>query len=151
MWELWNGDTAAPNMNSRSHLMLVGDLVIWLYEDLAGIQAEPGYEKIIIRPAPINRDGDLTFLSAKYKSVRGQVASEWKIDGDKLYLNVTIPANSTAMVYVPTIDAKSVTEGGKKIKDVKDVAFLRKEGNYAVYAVGSGSYSFEAKKVKSKK
>jgi len=148
MWELWNGDTAAPTMNSRSHLMLVGDLVIWMYEDLAGIKSGPGYEKIIIKPAIC---GDLTFVNAKYKSVRGQVASEWKIDGDTLYLNVIIPANSTAKVYVPTADAKSVTESGKKIKNVKDIAFLKKEGNYAVYAVGSGSYSFEAKQVKSEK
>ncbi len=143
MWELWNGDTAAPTMNSRSHLMLVGDLVIWMYEDLAGIKSEPGYEKIIIKP---NICGDLTFVNAKYKSVRGQIASEWKIDGDTLYMNVTIPANSMAEVYVPTIDAKSVTEGGKKIKDVKDVAFLKKEGNYAVYKVGSGNYAFAAKR-----
>lgn len=148
MWELWNGDTANPTMNSRSHLMLVGDLVIWLYEDLAGIQAEPGYEKIVIKP---NICGNLTFVNAKYKSVRGTVANEWKIEGDKLQMNVTIPANSIAQVYLSTADVKSVTEGGKKIKSVKDIAFLKKEGNYAVYAVGSGNYSFEAKQVKSEK
>ena len=41
VWELWNGDTADPAMNSGNHVMLVGDLVIWLYENLAGIQTDP--------------------------------------------------------------------------------------------------------------
>ena len=147
MWELWNGDTAAPNMNSQSHLMLVGDLVIWMYENLAGVKPDSGYEKITIKPAIV---GDLSFVNAKYKSVRGQIASEWKIEGDTLYMNVTIPANSTATVYVPTADVESVTEGGKKIKNVKDVAFLKKDGIYAVYAVGSGSYAFAAKAINAK-
>ncbi len=31
IWELWNGNTADPTMNSHNHVMLVGDLVIWFY------------------------------------------------------------------------------------------------------------------------
>lgn len=38
IWELWNGDTADPAMNSANHVMLLGDLLIWYYEDLAGIK-----------------------------------------------------------------------------------------------------------------
>ena len=41
IWELWNGNTADPAMNSGNHVMLVGDLVVWLYEYLAGIQPDP--------------------------------------------------------------------------------------------------------------
>ena len=41
IWELWNGDTANPAMNSRNHVMLLGDLLIWFYEDLAGIKNAP--------------------------------------------------------------------------------------------------------------
>ena len=41
IWELWNGNTADPTMNSGNHVMLVGDFVIWLYEDLAGIKSDP--------------------------------------------------------------------------------------------------------------
>ena len=47
-------------MNSGNHVMLVGDLVIWLYEDLAGIKsdpAQPGFKHIIMQPHPV---GDLT-------------------------------------------------------------------------------------------
>ena len=29
LWELWNGDTADPAMNSMNHVMLAGDLIVW--------------------------------------------------------------------------------------------------------------------------
>ena len=56
IWELWNGDTADPAMNSGNHVMLVGDLGIWLYENLAGIKPDPeqpGFKHIIMRPEPV--------------------------------------------------------------------------------------------------
>ncbi len=37
IWELWNGNTAAPAMNSANHVMMIGDLLTWYYEDLAAI------------------------------------------------------------------------------------------------------------------
>ena len=37
IWELWNGDTASRAMNSCNHVMLLGDLVAWMYRDLGGI------------------------------------------------------------------------------------------------------------------
>ena len=39
IWELWNGNTANPGMNSQNHVMLLGDLLIWYYENLAGIRS----------------------------------------------------------------------------------------------------------------
>jgi alpha-L-rhamnosidase len=57
-------------------------------------------------------------------------------------MEVTIPPNSTATVFVPTKDAASVTESGKPAGEAKGVKFLRMENNAAVYAVGSGDYQF---------
>ncbi|HEY5345424.1 MAG TPA: family 78 glycoside hydrolase catalytic domain, partial [Verrucomicrobiae bacterium] len=60
IWELWNGNTADPTMNSGNHVMLIGDLVVWFYEDLAGIApASPGFKIIVMKPMPV---GDLTFV-----------------------------------------------------------------------------------------
>ncbi len=42
VWELWTGDSADPGMNSGNNITLVGDVVIWLYEYLAGIRPDPG-------------------------------------------------------------------------------------------------------------
>jgi Bacterial alpha-L-rhamnosidase. len=53
IWELWNGETADPAMNSGNHVMLLGDLLIWYYEDLAGIKCAPGsvaYKKLLMEP-----------------------------------------------------------------------------------------------------
>jgi alpha-L-rhamnosidase len=68
VWELWNGDTANPAMNSGNHVMLVGDFVIWLYEHVAGIRADaeqPGFKRILMRPCLV---GDMTFAKASFQS-----------------------------------------------------------------------------------
>lgn len=78
IWELWNGDTADPAMNSANHVMLLGDLVIWYYEDLAGIKCAPesiAYKKLIM--APVFPEG-LNAVSASYESVYGEIKSAWK-------------------------------------------------------------------------
>src|SRR5690606_19748964 len=81
IWELWNGDTADPAMNSGNHVMLVGDLVIWLYENLAGIKSDPeqpGFKHIIMKPELV---GDLKFVKASHRSPYGWIRSEWHRDG----------------------------------------------------------------------
>ena len=57
---------------------------------------------------------------------------------------MTIPANTTATVYVPAKDAAAVTEGGKPAGEAAGVKFVRMEGGCAVYEVGSGEYRFVA-------
>ena len=46
IWELWNGNTANPAMNSGNHVMLLGDFLPWCYENLAGIKSERGRGKV---------------------------------------------------------------------------------------------------------
>ena len=67
IWELWNGDTADPAMNSGNHVMLLGDLMTWYYENLAGIKSDPqqvGFKKIVM--APYFPDG-LDWVNASYR------------------------------------------------------------------------------------
>lgn len=59
-------------------------------------------------------------------------------------MDVAIPANTTATVYVPAQHSAGVTESGKPAAKAKGVKFLRMESRSAVFAVGSGSYSFTA-------
>ena len=78
IWELWNGDTADPAMNSGNHVMLVGDLITWLFEDLAGLRsdpARPGFKHVIMHPRPV---GDLRFVRATHHSPYGLIASSWR-------------------------------------------------------------------------
>jgi alpha-L-rhamnosidase len=144
IWELWNGDTADPAMNSGNHVMLVGDLGIWLYENLAGIKSDPeqpGFKHIIMRPEPV---GDLRFVKASHRSPYGLIASDWQKQDGVFRWNVTIPANTTATVYVPASSVERVTESGKPLAQAPGVQLLRMEQGRAVVRVGSGNYSFQS-------
>jgi hypothetical protein len=124
---------------------MLGQIQEWFYHDLAGIGCDPtgpGFEKIIINPQPV---GDLTWVKASYDSIRGKIVSSWKRDGDKFLLNVTIPANTTATVFVPAKSTESVTEAGRPAPLSKGVTFLRMENDRAVFAIGSGQFEFESK------
>ncbi|MEI6196883.1 MAG: alpha-L-rhamnosidase C-terminal domain-containing protein, partial [Verrucomicrobiota bacterium] len=132
IWELWNGNTADPTMNSGNHVMLIGDLVVWFYEYLAGIApASPGFKTIVMKPMPV---GDLTFVKATHNSPYGLIASEWHKDGKKFDWQIEIPANTTTTVYVPATSLKAVTAKGVKAS--------RFENGRAVFELGSGKYHF---------
>ena len=81
-------------------------------------------------------------MKANYNSIRGPVASSWRREGERFQLNVSIPANTTATVYLPARDMAQVAEGGKAIDRVAGVKFQRMEDGRAVLAVGSGKYEF---------
>jgi alpha-L-rhamnosidase len=135
--EAWD----ANRSSSQNHFML-GQINEWFYHDLAGIQGDPdgpGFKKIIIKPAVV---GGLTWVRADYTSVHGLITSNWKRKDRRFSLGVSIPANTTATVYVPATDASSVTEAGLPAGQNPDVHFLRWAEDCAVYAVGSGSYTF---------
>ena len=142
IWELWNGDTADPAMNSGNHVMQIGDLGVWLYEYLAGIRPDPdkpGFKHILIRPYPV---GDLKFVKASHASMYGRIATSWKREGNRFQLDVTIPPNTTATIYVPAKDAAAVTESGQPAAKAKGVKFLRQDAGAAVFTAESGAYSF---------
>lgn len=135
IWELWNGDTADPAMNSANHVMLLGDLIIWYYEDLAGIKCAPdaiAYKKLIM--APVFPEG-LDSVSATYKSVYGKISSAWKKENGSFNWSITIPGNTSALVRIPKEFAiKHANQPG--IKKVTDTA------GYTEIEIGSGTYHF---------
>ena len=142
IWELWNGNTAAPNMNSYNHTMLLGDLITWYYENLAGIKSDPenpGFKTIIMKPEL--PDG-LDFINASYESPYGKIKSEWKKDASTFTWSINIPANTKAHVYIPVNSKMNVTESGKKVDHAEGMKLIRKEGKRALFELGSGEYRF---------
>ena len=143
IWELWNGNTADPSMNSANHVMLLGDLLIWYYESLAGIKsdpANPGFKRVIMKPVPV--DG-LDYVNASYNSIRGPIKSEWKKNNGKFEWNISIPANSSAVVLIPSQSTENITESGKKLSESEGLTVMgRTDDGYTLVTVGSGSYSF---------
>ncbi|MEI6676977.1 MAG: family 78 glycoside hydrolase catalytic domain [Mariniphaga sp.] len=148
IWELWNGDYGDPGMNSGNHVMLLGDLIIWYYENLAGIKADPeipAFRHIIMKPYVL---GDLKYVDASFNSSYGIIKSAWKLENDKFKWNITIPANTTATVYVPTINKEEVMEGNKPAFKSDGVKFIRWENNWAVFEIKSGNYALISNGVK---
>jgi len=138
LWEDWEGKS------SLNHIMF-GDVSAWFYEALAGICSDPsapGFKKIIIHPAAV---GDLKWVRASHDSMHGRIASDWKREGERFVLDVTIPANTTAMVFIPAKSAASITEDGQPLDKAACVKILRSEGGCTVVEVGSGGYHFVAK------
>ncbi|MHB9028769.1 MAG: glycoside hydrolase family 78 protein [Candidatus Latescibacterota bacterium] len=146
IWERWDGWTAEkgfqdPGMNSFNHYSL-GSVGEWMFESVAGIDLDPevlAFKHSIIRPVV---GGGLTHAKAEYHSIYGKIASGWKLDGENLTLDVTIPANTTATVYVPASQGAEVTEGGKPAQKADGLKFVKEENGYAVFEAGSGNYSF---------
>jgi hypothetical protein len=115
---------------------MLGQIEEWFYHDLAGIRSEgDGFKTIGINPQPV---GDIIWARASYQSIRGLIVSDWKRSGSTFTLKVTIPANTTANIYLPAKTASDVIKFDK-------AEFLRVENGRAVYAVGSGEYTFESK------
>lgn len=113
----------------------------WFYRSLGGIRpCEPGFKSIIIQPYTATLD----WVKCDYDSPYGRIVSNWKREGDKLIMDVTILTNTTATVYVPAKDEAGVTESGKPASKADGVKFLRMENGAAVYATGSGVYQFKA-------
>ena len=146
IWERWDGWTEekgfqTPGMNSFNHYAF-GSVGCWLFGTVAGIDTDgPGYKRIHIEPKP----GGITRAKASYQSIHGRIVSDWRLEEGTFTLNVTIPANTTATVYVPARDAETVTEGGRPATGAEAVRFLRMDQGKAVFAIGSGHYQFVSK------
>lgn len=123
-----------------------GAIGMWMYQSVLGIRpdpAGPGFKKFIIAPQPDPSTG-LTWARGHYDSVHGQITSEWKCDSGTFTLHATIPANTSATVYIPTSDEKSVMESGSPAASAAGIRFVRMDKDFAVYEAGSGDYQFAA-------
>ena len=128
LWEDWDGDA------SRNHIFF-GDVSAWFFRALAGINPDPeapGFAHIIFRPEIV---GDLSWVEAETRTVRGTVSSAWQRNGDRLTWDITVPVNSTATVFVPAATRKLVEADGGQ--------YIGAEGNRQIFEVGSGQYRFE--------
>ncbi len=110
IWELWNGNTASPKMNSGNHVMLLGDLLTWCYQYVGGIrQKDNAYKHILLKPAFSIQD--CSWANVSYDSPYGTVTSNWKKTLQHVEWDVTIPCNTTADVCLPDGTIKQVGSG----------------------------------------
>jgi alpha-L-rhamnosidase len=146
IWELWNGNTADPGMNSQNHVMLLGDLITWCYENIAGIRSDKSkvaFQRIIMKPVlPAGLDS----VDASFRSPHGLIRSHWKNQPDRFEWTITIPANATAEVHIPSADSSEIFIDGNGIGYTNDVRWLRHEKGAVVLEVPSGRWKIERRK-----
>jgi len=134
----------ANKISSNNHLML-GHLMQWFYESIGGIQQQKNsiaFKTLIIKPYIV---GDISSAASDFNTPYGTVKTDWEKLSDSFHLNVTIPANSTASVYLPVTGKSIVLEDGSLINKSKDIHFIKKTNEYLIFNVGSGSYDFRVK------
>ncbi len=135
IWETFQGDV------SHSHPMF-GSVCEWFYRNLGGIipdAVSPAFKHAIIKPYPVS---GIDYARTTYPSLYGTIKTDWKIEGADYELNVTIPANTTATVYVLATIPEKVSEGDQDVSQNKHIRFIGQEGHFAVYEVESGEYHF---------
>jgi alpha-L-rhamnosidase len=140
-WEHWNGDRLGRR-NSGNHVMMIGDLIIWQFENLAGIKAaESGFKTIEMRLpfAP-----ELGFVNANYESPFGKIVSNWQWKEGKIEWQIEIPANTEAIIDFSNFDSNNY--GMFEILENKRPLSKKLFLSDRKIKIGSGKYYFTTKR-----
>jgi alpha-L-rhamnosidase len=138
LWEHW---AFSDNTFSHNHPMF-GSVSQWFYNWLGGIQAHPdaiGFDQIIIRPQILT---DLEWVNCSYDSIRGKITSNWRKTDNSIKIDIDIPVNTVASIYLPCSEPDKINENNVPIDQAPGVKFIRYENNAAIYSVQSGKYYF---------
>jgi alpha-L-rhamnosidase len=146
IWERWNGWTHQdgffnPHMNSFNHYSL-GSVGEWLFRHVAGIELDPetpGFQKFVLRP--FLGEG-LDSARGSYRTMHGEIVSDWKRNGDKLTWNIRVPANTSATVYIPAAANSAVSESGQPITKSAGLKVIGWRENSLMVEAAAGVYSF---------
>lgn len=144
IWELWNGNTADPSMNSGNHVMLLGDLMIWYHENLIGIKSTGEgnpFKHFTINPyfAP-----QLTYLNGSYDSPYGKIVSNWKRTDSGINWDIVVPANTSANIHFPKKSYNDITINNKKLSSSKDLKkTIDPKTEDVILEIPSGNYHFD--------
>jgi alpha-L-rhamnosidase len=145
IWERWNGWTPEqgfgdPGMNSFAHYSF-GAVNQWMFENIGGIRTDgAGFKQIVLKPAI---DDKLAWANVSYNSIRGLIESRWKkLDGGQLQYDVTIPANTTATLYLPAAGGDRVLESGGRLENTPGITAADFSDGIMKITLKSGRYSF---------
>jgi hypothetical protein len=141
LWEAFDANTRNLSLNHWTHSAVSE----WLWRNVAGLNPDeqhPGYQSFTIHPRPTQ---EVSWCRASYDSVRGKITSHWQREGNDFTLKITIPANTTATVFIPANDPAAVTESGQPAAKAEGVTWLHSEPGLVVYQVGSGVYQFASR------
>jgi alpha-L-rhamnosidase len=140
LWESFDADTKNLSLNHWTH-SAIGE---WLWCNIAGIYPDaksPGFQNVLIRPRPT---AEATWCKSSYMSTRGPISVTWKNDDDKFTMDLVVPTNMTATVYIPAEQGRTVTESGIVATRSPGIHVIGQEVGTEIYHVESGVYHFAA-------
>ena len=131
-------------MNSYNHYSYgaIGD---WMYRVMVGLDTyenEPGYKHILIRP---HVGGGFSYASASLHTYYGLLSNSWKIENNQLQMEVEIPVNTIASIFIPAKTISAITENGTSLDAIKDIKVIGLENGFVHLEIGSGNYQFTAR------
>ena len=151
IWERLNSYTHTDgfggrnSMNSFNHYSF-GAVGSWMYNHSLGIERddqEPGFKHFILKPEP-DPTGGMTFAKGHYHSMYGEIRSNWEIRDGVCYYGFTVPANTTATLYLSAPSPESILESGQPASSADGVKYIGQEGRKFVFELQSGEYKFSS-------
>ena len=102
-WERWNGDVGDVSMNSFNHYAF-GAVCSFLYRRVGGVEPmEPGFRRFRIAPL---FDARFTSAGVTLESASGRIDVSWRRAGDRITMDLVVPANTIADVDLPNVKAR---------------------------------------------
>jgi alpha-L-rhamnosidase len=147
IWERWNSYSKTEgynpmSMNSLNHYAY-GAIGEWMYERVAGIAPlEAGYKTISIAPQVKQ---PLTSASASLNTPYGKVSSSWEIIDNAFNLEVVVPPNTTAKVFIPADTDEALMLNDMKLEDNSNVKLIATGKDAFELEVQPGTYTFQSK------
>jgi alpha-L-rhamnosidase len=145
IWERWDGFVPGRGfqdrgMNSFNHWAL-GAVGEWMIREIVGLHpdaSQPGYQHFLVRPRP---GGGVTWARGHHDSIHGRIACAWKV-GKRFELELTVPANTSATVWLPADDPGTIREGRSTLAQARGIQAVEMEPGFVRFRVESGEYHF---------
>ena len=106
IWESWEGTQAQGGIASLNHYSK-GAVCEWLFKTMCGIRVD-GENHFTIAPEP---GGQFTYAKVAYSSIYGIVACGWEKTEDGYRVHISIPANTTATIMLPSGEQTELESG----------------------------------------
>ena len=150
IWERLNSYTIEDgfggnnSMNSFNHYSF-GAVGAWMQNFSLGIQRDPNevaFKAMVLKPTP-DPTNELQWAEGYYDSMHGSIKSRWEVNEKSILYTFTVPANTTATVYLKAKSINDIRESGKKLKKAKDIQVVGYDSDRVQLKIGSGNYSFQ--------
>lgn len=135
LWEMWEPDLPNHSLCHGSYLYPGA----WYIDGLAGIKRHPeapGFRKFIVKSPQLD-SRQISWASAEYESPVGKIKSSWKRKNGIFVHEILVPANASAIIYIP------YTAGNKVVESSGCAVYSGEEQGYRKYEAGAGYYRFE--------